>query len=1298
MNRTVGNEKRSSPLRRRISVGVAIVLTLAIAAVIHRQSQLLPDRVARYVNTHYLAGSPFEFSLDGISGTLVHKIVLTNPVLRYNSPSASYNVFRADRVSVTYELMPVFAFRLVVHDLELEGAALHLRQDAEGRLVLPVPQNEAPAPRKRGIVSPVVDVQSFRINGLELTFGGKQTELGVRDVHLAGSCGYEEGVGQLKIDEGNAYLVDSRKTVSAVRLAARTDGSSLFLDDFAVRLDSSFVMANGEFRHGRFQGVDLVFNPISLGELYELGIAPDLEGTFAGRISLAGTVDSLAVSGAASGAGLGVELSGVQFEGNVTPRAVDFRRFAGEVFGSHLDGAFRIALPSEDFVFDGSCRDLDLSRGFIEDSDLPPMSLSGRIRVAHDKAAGTYAWSGDLDRAVVDGFENFHLAGSGLWRDGTGLSIDNLAFERPGYRVEGSGSVTDEGSIADIVFRLEGTDLGYFWDHFELPRIEGALNATGRIQGPIEDFQLNVNGDARDLRFEFLAVDSAEVQAEARNVGSDAPTVRVSIAGRRGSAWGRPFETPTFLVDVDTAAVRVHNARVARGDTTIVVDLDVDERDGRSRIDIRRAEIATPVDTWRTAAPSVVYADEGGVVADSVVFESGRGRFGGAGSYREDTRTLDLSFWGRGVDLSVLRDALRAPIALHGRGDFGLQLEGPEENPRVRLDVDVVRGVIDSVAFDELRGRVVFDGGHYRLGGLQMIAAGDTIDASGEWGCDVSPVRLVRGERPDAMWEAPLAVRARLFHFPVATFFVVAHRAPPIATAFSGSVALAGTLDRPRITVGGAVAPDTGPGRPVPPATVHAEYAGGVLNVREVHLQEGVDARVSGRFPLTVSLRRGARLDTDGPLEFRLDVPSGSELNHVSRYIPEISWLRGELSGSVSGRGTPSVPAVTGGLGLTRGELRVTGMQESFSNLSARVDFVDDVVRLTSLTARAGEKGSVVGTGWARISNYAPVDYRAELSLKNFRLTSIPDVDVLADGTLTARLHEWREGRRLPLVTGALDVREANIYMELTGGADMSGALTLPTDAPGWICSVDLSAPKNVWVRNPDLNVEMAGDVILKKDERGMYFRGDLAVLRGSYRAYGYKFTITGGTMDFSAAETMRPAMYIEAYTPIRTGDAPERNIYLTFSWPYDKREPEISLAYDEPGYSEADIWNMLRSEPGMFASGMATNTLERLLNAQMTGFNVDVEQRSIEDQTQQGQLEQETLIGVGRYLWEDIYFQYKRGLSVGAEQEVNVEYRLSNKFLIRSQYIYNSRRNRAGIAGQNTDEFNLDLKYRFEY
>jgi len=207
-----------------------------------------------------------------------------------------------------------------------------------------------------------------------------------------------------------------------------------------------------------------------------------------------------------------------------------------------------------------------------------------------------------------------------------------------------------------------------------------------------------------------------------------------------------------------------------------------------------------------------------------------------------------------------------------------------------------------------------------------------------------------------------------------------------------------------------------------------------------------------------------------------------------------------------------------------------------------------------------------------------------------------------------------------------------------------------------------------------------------------------MSVLRGSYKIYGNKFQITEGQFDFSASEALRPSMQISAYTLHRSGDAEEKNIYLSLSWPYDQKEPRIRLSHDDPGYSEADIWAMLGGYENL-ASGAATNALERVISAQMTGVTIDVDRRQVGEESVGGKAaESVTSIGVGKYLWEDVYLQYRRGLSVESEQEVNVEYRLGSRFLLRSQFIYNSRRSRSGIVGKNTDEYNLDLKYRFEF
>ena len=657
-------EKQLNPPRfrinvRRVSAIIAVVITIVMAVAIYHESRILPQRISDYVNRHYLAGTPFEFSLEGVSGTFLRRITLKNPVLRYTSEEASYNVFRADRISVTYQLIPVFAFRLLVDDVQLENVAIHLRQDAEGRLILPGTGVPKPGAKKKA-VSPVVDVRRFRINGLAMTFGGNETQLAVRDVNLDGAFAYDHGVGRLTIDEGAAYLIDSQTQVSSVRLNARSDWRSIFVDDFAVKLDTSFVMAKGEFREGTFQDVELVLKPIKLEELHQLGLIPDEHGTFDARISLSGTVDALSVKGTASGTGLGVELDGVDFAGRVTPKALDLDRLDGKVFGSKVDGRFHIDFDSEDFTFDGRCEDLDLGRGFIEDSDLPSMSLTGRVWVERTKAAGRYAWRGDLERAVVDGYETFDVSGEGVWVNGIGLTIDRFSTVRPGYRVEGSGTVAD-GGPANLVFKADGTDLGYFWNHFKLPVIRGAVALTGRLDGPLDDFQVNVNGNVRNVAWEFTRVDSGSVQAEVRHVGTPGPQVTVSLAGRHARIYNYAADNPTLLMDVDSSSVRVHSVKVTRMDSTFVADFDVITRGKHSRINVKRAALVTPNEQWEMVAPATIHTSEDAIVIDSLVLASGRGEFGLSGSRSIREKRIDAHVWGRNVSLEVFRDALKIP-------------------------------------------------------------------------------------------------------------------------------------------------------------------------------------------------------------------------------------------------------------------------------------------------------------------------------------------------------------------------------------------------------------------------------------------------------------------------------------------------------------------------------------------------------------------------------------------------------------------------------------------------------------
>lgn len=1310
---TEATTKKQARWAKRISWTVAIVLTAVIAYVGYHQSQLLPRRISRYVNEHYLAGTNFEFTVDGVSGFLVRHVTFKNPTLRYHSADASYNVFRADELSIDYDLMPIFAFRLVVTDLKLRNVAIHLRQDADGKLVLPVLPK---GPSGKLDVSPVINVRRFGIDGLEMKFGGNKTQLAVRDVHMNGAFDYADHLGHLMIENGGAYLIDSKKTVSQIRLDAKGDASTLQLSDFALRLDESFVVARGGFRDGRIHDTEVIFNPISLPELHQLGVAPDKEGKFSGRAHIDGPVDSLQVAGQISGEGLGVELSSVNFEGLLTPQRLKVANLNGAVFGSKVDGAFTVELKSEDFVYDGEIYDLDLGRGFITDTKLEPMSLTGHVHVKKTKAIDRVDWDGELSRGVYDGFEAFHVRAKGTTVKKTGTVIERAHLERPGFSAEGSGSVS-ANDLCDILFKVNATDLAYFWQHFKLPVVGGVTELSGRLRGPIDDFTVNLNGPFQNLHFEPCLVDSGSVAAEARHIGTLAPEVTVAVEGRKGSISGQWFERPIVHLEIDTSRVQIRNARFARGDTSFVADLDVKGKGERATIDVRHITVTTKTDVWATKQPSKMHVEPGVLYVDSLVLACPRGELGGEGVLRDKTKTLEFDAWGKGIDLSVVRDVAKLPFRLEGKGNFKLGLSGKMDDPRGRIEITIENGVVDSVAFDNLTARAGFDGAGYTVEHLQVVAGRDTATASGTWMSSVSPVRIGRGERTSELWAAPLKGRLRFAHYPLATVFKAAHRPTVVAAAFQGTVDLGGTLDSPTARVRGQIVPAPGPGREIPPADVDVSYADGFIRVARFNTTEELNLQLSGSFPMTLSMHKGASIEENEPLQFKLDIqPRKNAPVEIGRYIKGVSLLRGIISGNIEGAGTPAAPRLSGGLAMTHGELRVTGLEEQFKDIALRVDFIDDVIRLTSLSTRSGEKGTLVATGWARVSNYQPSDYRLDLTMHDFWLRSIEDIEVRTDGTLTARLQPWRDGRKIPNITGKLNVREANITMDIMKATEEAQSaatapeFTRPTDAPNWTARVDLDAAKNVWIRNPDLIAELEGDVVLNRDERGLYFRGDMNVLRGSYKIFGNKFEITDGTFDFSASETLRPSMQINAYTPhYDYSREKEEDITLALTWPYDQKEPRIRLAYAVPGYTEAEIWNMLggvernaSATVGAVGAGVATNTLERVVQAQMAGgVNVNVGQRTYnvgEPGSNSKATEQVTTVGVSKYLWQDIYLEYQRDLSTQSQQEVSVEYRLGRRFRIRSQLIYNSRRQTGAASNRSTDEYNVDLKYRFEF
>jgi hypothetical protein len=1300
-------EPRRRRWKKRVTLVLALSLALAVAFVVLTRTRLVPYQLSKYLNEHMLEDSRFEFSCEAVTGDLVNQVILHQPVVRYHGEDASYNVFRADRIAIDYSIAGVFRLNLVVQELELDNVHLQIRRDEEGRIIVPVPL-ESGLGDEGGAFAPRVEVQQFDVNGLSLFFGGEERELAVRDVNLVGSYLLEKGEGRIRVDGGSAYIVDSETPVQSFQMDVYHDKESVRIQDVTVRLGRSLVMGNGEIKDGRFHDLRLTFNPVVLEELHALGLIPDHHGEMGGTVELNGDLDEISIEGTVTGSGFGLVMNNLDFRSTLGADGVDIDSLRGEIFGAMADGSFWYGWGNRTgYGYSGKFTHLDLANGFLAGRGLPAMNLNGSGSMHYD-GEETYTISVELDSATIDRYEAGRGTFVGEWHDRRGLDIESYWFERPGYVLEGSGTVDTEG-YTHLLFSAAGNDLANFWDYASLPRIGGAVDVGGRITGPTSDLQINLNGTARNVRYLFAGIDSATVQADIRGVGGDDVTASVDVTGNRVTISGKPFYSPHLRFQASsTGPTVVRDFSFARGDTFTTMDFNVVTSGEDVVVKMNHVEVAMPEGEWRNRSPSSLVVGPQFMRLDSLVLVSGNSVVGVDGVYSEGAGTVRVDAWGERFDLALLRQAFDLPFRLSGVGRFGAKLRGRIENPEASLVADVSAGALDSLEFDRLQLGGEFADQRWQIDRLLVIDDGDSISGSGWWDFPTSPVTLVRGDSRTGAGEAglgaPFGIKLDCRHYPVPKAMRAVHAPVYVGGAFSGTVEMAGTPGNPEVTIEGTVSPPGGPGPPtsageiaqgvqLPETRLRITHRDGQIHLSRVTVGGGANTSLTGTLPVALSAADGLTARTDEPIQIELVLDSTS-VEPVLAYTTRLAGLSGRADGRVTITGTFSKPEFRGNVELRDCHVKFVELDERYTDIDASLEFRGDELALTRIRGKSRENDAFNGSGMLKLDGFRPVDYRLDMSLTDFWVSRSPELEALVDGNLSVEMYEDGD-RKIPNITGRLTAKQAEVLylFDSTGGPP--NPVTLPSATPGWICNIDIVADKNLWVRNPDMNIELSGQLILKRDHGGLFLGGDLSALRGSYTVYNNRFEVVEGTLDFSAAEGVRPAVYINAYTPLRIEDGKEERIYLTLSWPRDKIEPEIQLSSTEPGYYQSDLWRMLGGSD--LAGGLAANALEKLLNQQMSGMTVYVDRR-VTGRTSGGSQEHEMSIGVGKYLWEDLYLTYRQGITLTADQAVSVEYRLRNMISIRSGIIRHTNPRYAGSVLRNTDTYNLDVNFRWEY
>lgn len=377
---------------------------------------------------------------------------------------------------------------------------------------------------------------------------------------------------------------------------------------------------------------------------------------------------------------------------------------------------------------------------------------------------------------------------------------------------------------------------------------------------------------------------------------------------------------------------------------------------------------------------------------------------------------------------------------------------------------------------------------------------------------------------------------------------------------------------------------------------------------------------------------------------------------------PEGQVLRGQLDADIEAAGTLNRPTLNGGFSVANGayEHGETGLR--LRNISAKGAFDQRSARITELTARDNESGTISGSGTIDWEN--GFDGGVKFSATNLKALGRDDRTAIVSGEGAVTLDD--EAIR---VTGEFTVPQARISIEQPAH---SAIPTLPIvrrvnflnredeisgegEPPFWRRPVQLDlalkAPRRIVVYGRGLDTEWSADVRLKGPIANPEINGTATLIRGDLDLAGRRFAFNTGSINLDGP--IRNARIDIAAE--RTAQDVDARVHVTGS----PVEPEFKLE-STPALPQDEIlarvlFGRSASELTGFEAAQLAAGLAQLAGGQ-AGFDPVglVRQATGLDRFAIGAADGVATVAAGKYIAENVYVQVGAGGegAMGAEVE----------------------------------------------
>lgn len=373
-------------------------------------------------------------------------------------------------------------------------------------------------------------------------------------------------------------------------------------------------------------------------------------------------------------------------------------------------------------------------------------------------------------------------------------------------------------------------------------------------------------------------------------------------------------------------------------------------------------------------------------------------------------------------------------------------------------------------------------------------------------------------------------------------------------------------------------------------------------------------------------------------------------------FFDENEGISGMLSFDLEARGRFEQPDIRGVIEIRDGIFNMPDLNRSYTPVLGRAVVGDGKIQIDSLAigASANLSGDIV------FEDFFPSKWNLFAQFRDFEPVALPELQIVTDGQL--QISGTPQGNN---VKGKLAIKQAEIRLaELLGVPSLTTKqadirLTELFEEPGEEIPPFLKAPeihlqvsadRQVWLRDPVFEVEIGGDLDIIKNGDDSRIYGTISSRRGDYIWQNHRLRITQGEVQFQGRPEWNPDLDIRAETRVRAvteeGTRPEPvdiivTVGGTLTYPqisFDGENVEDIASLLLTGRL-ADQFEFSREQALDLFAGAVANRLGRHIGEKL---HLDV----VEIDFGEGSISR---IRLGKYIGDRLFMSYAKDISTTA-------------------------------------------------